>query len=99
MFVAKWLLEALMMLIRIGCRIGSDLRTLRTLENLIFEILEPPAVQKYSTCWVFLAFCHKLYLYICEFVFVYLTVGNISLMSLDPGLFKNIARFYKVFSA
>jgi hypothetical protein len=50
-----------------GSRIGS-------LGNIIFDILEPPAVQKYSICWVFLAFRHKLYLCICEFEFVYLCI-------------------------
>ena len=33
--------------------------------DIIFDILEPPAVQKYSICWVFLTVCHKLYLWIC----------------------------------
>ena len=60
-----------------GSRIGS-------LGNIIFDIIEPPAVQKYSICWVFLALRHKLYLCICEFVFVYLTVGNISFDVLGP---------------
>ena len=52
---------------RIGSRIGS-------LGNIIFDILEPPAVYKYSICWVFLALRHKLYSCICEFVFVYLCI-------------------------
>ena len=62
---------------RIGSRIGS-------LGNIIFDILEPPAVQKYSICWLFLVLCHKLYLCICEFVFVHLTVRNISFDVLGP---------------
>ena len=75
-------------------RIGS-------LGNIIFDILEPPAVQKYSICWVFLALRHKLYLCICEFVFVYLTLGNISFDVLGPWAFQkySIIRFYKVFWA
>ena len=68
-----------------------------------FYILEPPAVQKYNICWVFLSFCHMLYLCICvfvnlyfcicAFVFVYLCIwqSRIScLMSLNLWLFKNI---------
>ena len=38
-----------------------------TLGNIIFDILEPTAVQKYSICLVFLALRHKLYLCICVF--------------------------------
>ena len=71
-------------------RIGS----LGTLGDIIFDILEPPAVEKYSICWVFLSRRHKLCLCICEFVFVYLCIwqkGISVLMSLDPELFKNIA--------
>ena len=45
-----------------------------TVQNIIFDILEPPAVQKYSTWWVFLSFCHMLYLCSYEFVFVYLCI-------------------------
>ena len=43
---------------------------------IIFYILEPPAVQKYSICWIFLSFCHMLYLCICVFVnlYVYLCI-------------------------
>ena len=64
----------------------SDLKTLGTIEIIIFKIHEPPAVQKV---------CYKLYLCICicVFVFVYLCIwqfGISVLMSLDPGLFKNI---------
>ena len=40
--------------------------------NITFEILEQSYFKKYSTCWVFLAICHMLYLCICVFVFLYL---------------------------
>ena len=48
-----------------------------TVQNIMFDVLGPLAFQKYSTCWVFLSFCHMLYLCICvfcEFVFVYLYI-------------------------
>ena len=71
------------------------------MSDIIFDILEPPAVQKYSICWVFLTVCHKLYLCICEFVFVYLTVGNISFDVLGPWAFQkySIIRVLKIFWA
>ena len=73
----------------VGLDDGSDQMTdrigsLGTLGNIIFNILKPPAVMKYSICWIFLALCHKLYLCICICVFVYLTVGNISFDVLGP---------------
>ena len=40
--------------------------------NVIFDILESPAFQKYSTCWVFQA------LLICVFVCVFVIVFAIS---------------------
>ena len=43
-------------------------------QNIIFDILEPPAVQKYSICWVFRSFCHTLYLCICVFAYLYLCI-------------------------
>ena len=45
-------------------------------ENIIFDILEQFSFQKYTTCWVFLALRHMLYLYICVFVFLYLCVRH-----------------------
>ena len=64
---------------RIGCRIGRRIGSPRTLGNIIFDILKPPAVQnlKYRICLVFLALCHELYLCICEFVFVYLCIHSL----------------------
>ena len=49
--------------------------------NIIFDILEQSAFQKYTTCWVFLALRLMLYLCICVFcicifVFACLTHGN-----------------------
>ena len=35
--------------------------------NVIFDILEQSSFQKYTSCWVFLALCHMLYLCICVF--------------------------------
>ena len=82
-----------------------------TVQNIIFDILEPPAVQKYSICWVFRSFCHmlylcicvfvNLYLCICAFVFVYLTVQNIMFDVLGPLALQKyiIIRVYKVFQA
>ena len=45
-----------------------------TVQNIMFDVLGPLAFQKYITCWVFLALHHRLYLCICEFVFVYLCI-------------------------
>ena len=50
---------------RIRSDLGSDLVTLGTLAIIIFDILEPPAVQRYSICWVFLALCVFVNLYLC----------------------------------
>merc|ERR1719430_3010918 len=67
--------------------------------NKNFDILEQSSFQKYTTCWVFLALRHMLYLCICVFVFVYLCMrhlvisvyGALSyLISLSHNLFKNI---------
>ena len=69
--------------------VGSDVGL-----DINFDILEPPAAQRYSICWVFQTVCHKVYVCICEFVFEYLCIlqlGLSVLMSLNPGLFKNIA--------
>ena len=38
--------------------------------NMIFDILEQSSFQKYTTCWVFLALRHMLYLCICVFVYL-----------------------------
>ena len=49
--------------------------------------------QKYTTCWVFLALRHMLYLCICVFVFLYLCVRHMGisfLISLNNPLFKNM---------
>ena len=35
--------------------------------NIIFDMLEQSSFQKYTTCWVFLALRHMLYLCICVF--------------------------------
>ena len=35
--------------------------------SIIFDILEKSSFQKYTTCWVFLALRHMLYLCICVF--------------------------------
>ena len=42
---------------------------LKTHGNLIFDILEPPAVQIYGICWVYLALRHNVYVYLCIYVF------------------------------
>ena len=42
------------------------------LESVIFFIVEQSSLQKYTTCWVFLALRHMLYS--CTFVFVYLRI-------------------------
>ena len=59
--------------------------------NVIFDILEQPSFQKYTTCWVFLALCHMLYLCICVFVFfvfVRLTHQNIIFDILEQSAFQ-----------
>ena len=50
-----------------------------TVQNIIFDVLGPLAFRKYSTCWVFPALHHSVFLYLCLCicVFVYLTVQNI----------------------
>ena len=61
--------------------------------NIIFDILEQSSFQKYTTCWVFLALRHMLYLCICVFVFVYLCMRHLVisvLISLDQVLSENI---------
>ena len=45
-----------------------------TVQNIMFKVLGHLAFQKYNTFWVFLALHHRLYLCICEFVFVYLCI-------------------------
>ena len=64
----------------------------------MFDVLEPLAFQKYNTSWVFLALHHRLYLCICEFVFVYLTVQNIIFDVLEPLAFQkyNIIMVYNL---
>ena len=47
-----------------------------TVQNILFDVLGPLAFQKYNTCWVFPALHHRLYLCICEFVFVFVDQGN-----------------------
>ena len=64
-----------------------------TPRNIIFDILEQSSFQKYTTCWVFLALRHMLYLCICVFVFVYLCMRHFVisvLISLDQELSENI---------
>ena len=64
-----------------------------TYANIIFDILEQSSFQKYTTCWVFLALRHMLYLCICVFVFVYLCMRHLEisvLISLDQELSENI---------
>ena len=62
--------------------------------NVIFYILEQTSFEIYTTCWVFLAIRHLLYLcdcvfYICIFVFVCLTNGNINFdIPLNNPLFQ-----------
>ena len=61
--------------------------------NIIFDILEQSSFQKYTTCWVFLALRHMLYLCICVFVFVYLCMRHLEisvLISLDQELSENV---------
>ena len=50
-----------------------------THENIIFLILEQSSFPRYTTCWVFLALCHVLYLCICVFVFVYLYMRHLGI--------------------
>ena len=45
--------------------------------SIIFDTLEQSSFQKYTTCWVFLALRHMLYLCICVFVFVYLCMRHL----------------------
>ena len=64
--------------------------------SIIFDILEQSSFQKYTTCSVFLALCHMLYLcilYLCICVFAYLRVWHMGIsffISLNNPLFKNI---------
>merc|ERR1712077_39971 len=60
---------------------------------MIFDILEQSSFQKYTTCWVFLALSHLLYLCICVFVFVYLYMRHLEisvLISLNQELSENV---------
>ena len=34
-------------------------------QNIIFDVLEPLPFQKYSTCWVFPALHHSVFVYLC----------------------------------
>ena len=57
------------------------------------DILEQSPFQIYTTCWVFLALRHRLYLCICVFVFVYLCMRHLVisvLISLDQELSENV---------
>ena len=57
------------------CTHACTLRAHCTLHgNIIFDILEQSSFQKYTTCWVFLALCHMLYLCICVFVHLYFCI-------------------------
>ena len=59
--------------------------------SVIFDILEPSAFQKYSTCMVFINF---VFVFVFGFVFVYLHVWHpmtLPQSSLYPGLSKNIS--------
>ena len=57
--------------------------------NFIFDILEQSSFQKYTTCWVFLALCHKLYWCICIFLYLCFWHTGISLfISLNDHLSK-----------
>merc|ERR1711895_69234 len=61
--------------------------------NKFFDILEQSSFQKYTTCWVFLALFHMLYLCICVFVFVYLCMRHLVisiLISLNQELSENL---------
>ena len=61
--------------------------------NKFFDILEQFTFQKYTTCWVFLALFHMLYLCICVFVFVYLCMRHLVisiLISLNQELSENL---------
>ena len=67
-----------------------------THESIIFNILEQSSFQKYTTCWVFLALRHMLYLCICVFcicifVFARLTHGNIIFDTLEQSSFQKYA--------
>jgi len=63
---------------------------------MIFDILEQSSFQKYTTCWVFLALRHMLYLCICVFVylcicifvFVHSTHGNMIFDILEQSSFQ-----------
>ena len=50
-----------------------------TVQNIIFYVLGPLAFQKYSTCWVFPALHHSVFVYLCLCicVFVHFSVKNI----------------------
>ena len=41
---------------------------------MIFVILEQSSLQKYTTCWVFLALRHMLYLCVCVFLYLYFCI-------------------------
>ena len=74
-----------------------------TVQNIIFDVLEPLPFRKYSTCWVFPALHHSVFVYLCLCicVFVYLTVQNIIFDVLGPLAFQkySIIRVYEVFLA
>merc|ERR1711989_13686 len=63
--------------------------------GILFLIsLNNPIFKKYTTCWVFLAFRHMLYLCICVFVFFVfarLTHGNIIFDTLKQSSFQKYA--------
>ena len=67
--------------------------------NIIFDTYEQSSFQEYTTCWVFLALRHMLYLCICVFVylcicifvFARLTHGNIIFDTLEQSSFQKYA--------
>ena len=64
--------------------------------SIIFDTLEQSSFQKYTTCWVFLALRHMLYLCVCVFcicifVFACLTHGNIIFDILEQSSFQKYA--------
>ena len=67
--------------------------------NIIFETLEQSSFQKYTTCWVFLALHHMLYLCICVYcicicVLVRWTHGNVIFDILEQSSFQKYTTWW-----
>ena len=68
--------------------------------NIIFYILAQSSFQKYTTCWVFLAIHHMLYLCICVFMYLCICIFVFALLTHGNTIFDILAQssFHKYIS-